>query len=437
MRFWFVVGMCVSSAVSAAEWPQFRGLAGDGHAAAKDLPTAWSETSHLAWKTAIPGRGWSSPVVGDGMVWLTTAIEEEPTPEQAEFIRKTKLAGNPMAKQMKIVAAISLRVIGLELSTGTIRQNAELFRVPDPSPVHTLNSYASPSPILDGDRLYCHFGTYGTACVDTTTGKPLWKVNLPTEHSVGPGSSPLLYRDRLIIPCDGTESQSVVALNTADGKEAWRTPRPPMQGTTGDLHKAFCTPLLVTVGGRDQAVVVGAQWVVSYEPTTGKEIWRFRHGEGFSNVPRPVAGDGVLYLSTGYMQANLVALKLDGQGDVTETHGLWRVKKQVPTMPSPILVGNELYMITDQGVASCVDVKTGDIVWQERIEGNYSSSPLYADGKLYVSNREGKTTIFAPGKSYAEVATNTLEGAIMASPVALDGLLLLRSPTHLYRVGAK
>lgn len=435
-RGWLLTLVLTSIAPAAETVPQFRGPTGDGRFPdATGVPTQWSEDSNLAWKTAIPGRGWSSPVIGNGLVWLTTAVEEEATPDQLALIQKTKLAGNPMAKQMKIVAAISLRAVAVDLASGKIQQNLELFRVPEPEPVHTLNSYASPSPIWDNGRLYCHFGTFGTACVDTSTGKILWKKTLPTEHSVGPGSSPALFENRLIVPCDGTERQAVIGLDTETGDIAWTTNRPAMTGDVGDLHKAFCTPLLITVRDQVQAVVVGAQWVVAYEPITGKELWRFRHGEGFSNVARPVYAHGLLYVCTGYMQHNLVAIRPDGNGDVTDTHAVWRFKKSVPAMPSPVVVDDALYMIADQGVATCLDCQTGEQRWQQRIEGNYSASLVSADGKLFASNREGTTTVFAPGREYTAISTATLDGAIMASPVAINGGLLLRTPTHLYRVG--
>jgi outer membrane protein assembly factor BamB len=438
MTMSWVCSLLLAAAMGAdVDVPQFRGPAGDGvFPDATGIPTKWDETSNITWKTEIPGRGWSSPVVGNGLIWLTTAVEEEATPQQAELARKTKLAGNPMAKQMSIVAAISLRAVALDLVSGKVVHNVELFRVPDPEPVHTLNSYASPSPILDQGRLYCHFGTFGTACVDTTNAKIIWKSKLPTEHSVGPGSSPVLYENRLIVPCDGTEAQTVVGLDIDNGKIAWSTKRPPMQGDVGDLHKAFSTPLLIRAGNREQAVVVGAQWVVSYNPADGKELWRFRHGEGFSNVPRPVFGHGLVYICTGYMQPNLIAIRPDGEGDVTDTHAVWRFKKSVPAMPSPVIVNDAIYMVSDQGVATCLDCLSGEQRWQRRIQGNYSASPVFADDKLLISSREGTTTILTPGREFAEIGTATLEGAIMASPVALPGALILRTPTHLYRIGA-
>lgn len=436
-----VIGTCVlalaASVFAETEISQFRGPAGDGHfPAATGLPTTWSETKNVAWKTAIPGRGWSSPVISDGTIWITTAMEQAASEEQVAIAQKTKLVGNPIAKQMSVVGAVTLHAIAVDLATGQLKRNLELFRVNDPEPVHSLNSFASPSPIVRDGRLYCHFGTYGTACIDTATHKVLWKKTLPTEHSVGPGSTPVLYENRLIVPCDGTEAQTIIALDTETGNIAWSTKRPPMQGTTGDLHKAFSTPLMIRVRNQDQAVVVGAQWVAAYDPLSGKEIWRYRHGEGFSNVPRPVFGNGLLYICTGYMQPNLVAIRPDGAGDVTETHTVWRSRKSVPAMPSPVVVDDAIYFVSDQGVATCLDALTGEQRWQQRIEGNFSASLLFADGKIFTSNREGTTTVFAPARTYTEVGTGTLDGAIMASPVAISEALLMRTPTHLYRIGS-
>lgn len=425
---------CLMAATAQVEWGQFRGPTGDGHGAAVGLPTTWSETEHVVWKAAIPGRGWSSPVVGDGLVWVTTAIEKAATPEQIEAAKKA-LQGNPIAEQMAIIDSVALHAVGVDLATGKVRHDIPLFTVKQPDPVHSLNSYASPSPILAEHRLICHFGTYGTACVNTADGKVLWKAKLDNQHSVGPGSSPALFEDRLIIPCDGTESQYVAALDLFTGKEVWRTPRPAMQGDKGDLHKAFSTPYLHTVNGTPQAIVVGAQWVVAYEPRTGKEIWRLNHGVGFSNVPRPVVGHGMIYICTGFMRPELVAIRETAQGEIGESDVLFRVKRQIPAQPSPILIGRELYLVSDQGIATCLDALSGDQLWQERIEGNYSGSPLFADGKLYFSNREGQTTVIKPGRRFEKLAVNHLDGQLMASPAAIDGSLLLRSEAALYRIG--
>ncbi|HUQ68535.1 MAG TPA: PQQ-binding-like beta-propeller repeat protein, partial [Planctomycetaceae bacterium] len=424
----------LSAAVSAAEWPQFRGPQGDGHADVSSLPTTWNETEHVKWKAALPGRGWSSPVIGNGLIWVTTAIEH-PAGEIAKAKAQLKLIGNPMAKEMSFVGSITLRAVAVDVVTGAIKHDVELFHVKDPAPVHSLNSYASPSPILVDHRLLCHFGDYGTACVNTADGKILWKARLNVDHSVGPGSSPIIYEDLLIVPCDGADQQFVAALNIDDGAEAWKTPRPKMTGFVGDLHKAFSTPTLATINGQPQAIVVGAQWVVGYEPRTGKELWRMRHGEGFSNVPRPLIGNGFIYICTGFMKPALLAIRDDVQGEVTLDKVAWSVTKQVPAMPSPILVGKEVYFVSDAGIATCVDALNGETLWQQRIEGNYSASPLFADGKLYFTNREGRTTVLKPGREFETLAVNQLDGQWLASPAAIDGALFLRSATHLYRIG--
>jgi outer membrane protein assembly factor BamB len=415
------------------DWPQFRGPKGDGHSAAQRVPVKWSESDHVAWKTPIPGRGWSSPAIADGLLWITTAVEK-PADERQITNARLKLIFNPMAKEMKIVGAISLKAIAVDVATGEIKHDIPLSEVTDPQPVHSLNTYASPSPVLDGQRLFCHFGTFGTACVDTASANVVWKTKLVNEHSVGPGSSPVLFQDRLVVPCDGADAQHVIGLDANTGETVWKTKRPPLAGFVGDMHKAFSTPLLVTHDGQPQAISVGAQWVVAYDPQTGEEIWRVRFAEGYSNVPRPIAGNGMVYICTGYTQPQLWAIKLGGKGDVTTSHVAWQVKKQVSAMPSPILVDDLLYMISDQGVLNCIDANTGATVWTHRVAGNYSASPLYAGGKLYFSNRDGRTTVVQPGREYVEVAVNDLDGQLMASPVALDGALLLRTRSHMYRI---
>lgn len=425
----------LTTAFSAGDWPQFRGPLGDGHSSATQLPTTWSETEHVAWKTAIPGRGWSSPVISDGLVWVTSAVEHQATEAELEQIKKERLAGNPMANQMTVVGSITLRAIAVDAETGMVRHDIKLLDVKNPQPVHSLNSYASPTPVIAEGRLVCHFGAYGTASVELATGKVLWTAQLTIDHSVGPGSSPIVFEDLVIIPCDGADKQFVSALDLFTGKVAWETPRPPMTGDKGDLHKAFSTPYLATIQGQPQAIIVGAQWVVGYEPRTGKELWRMNHGVGFSNVPRPVLGNGLIYICTGFMRPELLAIPENVRGEVTADKVVWKFNRQVPAQPSPILAGREIYFISDQGVATCLDALTGESLWTQRMAGNYSASPLAADGKLYFSNREGVTTVIKPGREYTELAANQLDGQLMASPAATDGRLYLRTDSHLYAIG--
>lgn len=430
----FVILAAASSMGFAAEWKQFRGPDGQGHADVKHLPLKWSETENVQWKAAIPGRGWSSPVFADDTIWLTTAIEAPLEGEALEAARKEKLGGNPMAKQMSLVGSVSLRSISIDATTGAVRSNVELLTVKNPPAIHTLNSYASPTPVLDGNLLLCHFGELGTACLDIYTGKVLWSAKLPAAHAVGAGSSPVVAGDLIIIPCDGTDQQYVVGLNKRTGEQAWKTPRPKMTGLIGDFHKAYSSPLLVTAAGRQQVIIPGAQWVAAYDPANGHEIWRVRHGDGFSNVPAPVVAKDLVCICTGFMQPQLIAIRMDGEGDVTKSHVAWKIPKSIPTMPSPIVVDNQIYVVTDQGVATCANAETGEVVWTKRLGGNYSASPLAAAGRIYFSNREGATTVIRPGKEYEELAINTLDGQHMASPAVFDESLLLRTNTHLYRI---
>lgn len=436
MRWMICVLTCglAGSVGLAADWPQFRGPTGDGVAAGAKLPVTWSESDHVRWKVATPGRGWSSPVVADGKIWLTAAIERPIDADLREQLRKEKFAANPMKAELNIVGEISLRIVGVDAETGDVVVDRELLNVQLPQPVHSLNSYASPSPIWHNGRVYCHFGTFGTACYDIAAADVVWKTDLKLEHSVGPGSSPAFVAERLVIPCDGADQQYVAALDAETGAEVWKTPRPKMTGNNGDLHKAFSTPLVIKVAGKEQVVAAGAQWVVSYDPSDGREIWKAHHGAGFSTVPRPVYGHGMIYMSTGYTRPELWAIRVDGCGDVTQSHVAWKSNKQIPTMPSPLLVGKELYFVNDQGVASCLDALSGEQLWQKRIEGNYSSSPIAADGKIYFSNREGKTAVVRAGREFELLAENHLDGQIFASPAVVGDALILRTDAHLYRI---
>jgi outer membrane protein assembly factor BamB len=428
--------LALAGTAVAAEWSQFRGPAGDGHAAAQ-LPVTWSETENVAWKTEIPGRGWSSPVTENGTIWLTTAIEDKLTDEEiAAFREAEKAKGNGVAAEMQLVQGIRLQALAIDGRSGELLRTVELFDIKDPGGIHSLNSFASPTPIADAGRLFCHFGTYGTACVETETGKVLWQASLPLDHGVGPGSSPVLSQNLLIIPCDGVNEQYVVALDANTGKTVWKTARPPMEGSRGDLHKAFSTPLVVEEGPEAQVIIIGAQWAVSYRPLTGEEVWRVNHGKGFSNVPRPIIGHGRVYLCTGFMRPELWAIDLFGKGDLAPEAVAWKYNRQVPTMPSPVLVGERIYFIHDQGVMTCLNSMTGEEVWQKRVPGNYSASLLAAGDRIYLFNRDGEATIIKAGDEFEEIAINKLDGAYMSSPAVLGNDLIVRTETHLYRIGS-
>lgn len=422
----------------SAEITQFRGSNGDGIAEGTTAPTQFSTEKNLAWQADIPGKGWSSPVISDGKLWLTTAIEVFPTEEEREALL-TKAGDDPKVFKMRGIAkAITLRLLKIDLASGKIQDQVDLVHVDEPNPIHKTNSYASPTPVIAGDSIYCHFGTYGTYRVNRDDLSIKWERKIPLVHGVGPGSSPFVYKDLLVLICDGVDKQYVTSLNIENGETVWSMDRPPMDVTEGDLKKSFDTPVAVVDRlGREQIICMGAHWIVAYAPEDGKEIWKVRHGKGFSVVPRPVLGNGMVYLSTGFGKAQLWAIRLDGSGDVTETHVAWTEKRNIPTKPSPLLIEDRLYVMGDTGIATCFDAIEGTTIWTERVGGNYSASPLYADGKIFFANHEGKVIVIEHADEYKEITENSLGEQIMASPIAIDDALIIRTDKHLFRFGSE
>ncbi len=421
----------IAVAEALPSWSQWRGPAGQGHApAAKDLPRAWSESENVAWKTPVEGKGWSSPVLADGRLWLTTAVE---TP-LSEAEKAERLANVENSSSLQVSGPVSLRAVCLDADTGKVLHDLELFRQSQPDPIHSLNSYASPSPILDGGRLYCHFGTNGTACVDVASGEILWSHTLQKiKHENGAGGTPVLFENRLIFDCDGSDQQYIIALDAATGEVAWKTERSGERNPEPQLKKAYGSPIVTEIGGRPVLLSTGADWLYAYDPTDGRELWKQAYGVlGFSIVPRPIVGHGMAYISTSFMQPELLAVKLPSGDALPEI--AWRVKKSVPNIPSPILVGDEIVMVSDKGVATCLDAESGEVRFSERLGGNFCSSPLYADGRIWVGNREGQTFVLTPGKEFHVEATNQLDGEIMATPIAVGPALFLRTDKAVYRI---
>ena len=424
-----VVVLCVvlmSHADAADRFPEWRGISGQGISEATGLPVSWSESKNVAWKAKVAGRGWSTPVIDNGQVWLTTATHTPASKEDAARRQKTTTNSQPLT----ISKSASLRAIGFDLKTGKPIRDVEVLNVKDPQMIHIINSYATPSPIIEDGKLYCHYGPLGIACLNTKTGKVLWKnTTLRVKHENGPGSSPILWKDLLIVHCDGIDKQYITAINKKTGKQAWKTARTGELKSNPQLRKSYATSLVVEVDGKPQIVSPAADWVYGYDPRTGRELWKLRYGVlGFSNAARPVAGKGLVFVCTGYMKSQLLALKLGGKSPKVA----YRIKRQVPNVASPLLIGNELYFISDGGVATCADVATGKIHWTKRIGGKIWASPLYADGRIYIPGRDGKTTVIAPGKTYRQLAQNQLPGRHFATAAAVDGSLILRTEGVVY-----
>lgn len=402
-----------------AQWPQFRGPDGGGIAASRNLPLTWSESDNVRWKTPIHGRAWSSPIVMDSQIWLTTA-----TPDGK-----------------------ALSVVSVDPEDGKIVRDVKVFDVERPQEAHPFNSYASPSPVAEPGRVYVTFGSPGTAALDSRSGKVLWqRRDLQCNHFRGAGSSPILFRNLLIMHFDGIDVQYVVALDKDTGKTVWKTPRSidfkdlgpdgkPIGD--GDFRKAFTTPLIVDVQGRPLLISVGGKAAYAYEPMTGKEVWRLEDRSSHTAATRPVAGHGLVFYPTGWEATRLKAIKLEGAGDVTATNVVWEFNRGVPNKPSVLLVDDLIFMINDTGVASCVEAKTGTLVWQSRVGGTFSASPLYAGGRVYLFDEDGKTTVIEAGRAFKVLAENFLDNGFMASPAVIGDALILRTSMDLYRIEVK
>lgn len=400
----------LSVARADGEWPQFRGPTGQGTSDARGLPLTWSETENIKWKSAIPGEGHSSPVAAGNRVWLTSSPDKG----------KTR------------------HLLCLDFETGKISRDIALFTCEAPEPCHAMNSYATPTPVLEGDRVYVTFGSPGTACLNAETGKTLWeRRDIQTRYyDVGPASSPVLYRDTLILTCDGQsdDQRFVMALDKNTGKTLWRTDRKYPEDKIPDKTHSSCVPLIIPVAGQDQLISPGGHGVRAYDPGTGAELWKARYG-GWSVVPRPVYANGLVFICNGTVNPVLLCIRPEGaSGDITATDSVvWKTTKNVPAMPSPLLVENRLYTMTATTL-SCLKPATGEVLWSGNIPGQHLASPVAADGRIYLFNTSGGGAVAALGDTFSIIATNKLEGGCSASPAVVGKSLLVRTTTHLYRI---
>lgn len=415
-------------------WPQFLGPEGNSHAGARGLPLTWSETNHIKWKTPIHGRAWSSPVIWSNQIWMTTATTN--------------------GRQLFAVC--------VDRESGSVVRDLKLFDIEAPQYAHPFNSYASPTPVIEAGRLYVTFGSPGTACLDTQTGRVLWeRRDFVCNHFRGAGSSPILWENLLLMHFDGSDRQYVVALDKQTGKTVWQTARSVNYRdldpdgkvkADGDLRKAFATPHVALFDGQPQMISLGSMAAYGYDPRDGRELWRVEEHTTYSAGTRPIVGDGLVFAPTGWSVGRLLAIRPGRNSEVIDATDIddatkiplaregqmevvWKARRNVARKPSLLLVNGLLYSVEDDGgIMSCLATKTGKEVWRERLRGNYSAAPLYADGRIYVSSEEGKTTVLEAGSEFKPIATNQLGDGFMASPAVAGRALFLRSRSHLYRI---
>ena len=401
------------------QWPEFRGPNGNGIVVGeRGLPTTWSEEKNIAWKTKIDGKAWSSPVVWDEQIWITNSSADG-----------------------KLMEGICINK-----KDGKIKYRLSLFSNETVEPLgNNVNSYGSPSPVIEKDAVYIHFGSYGTTAIDTNSGKEIWKrTDLECRHFRGPGSSPIIFQDMLILTMDGVDFQYVIALDKKTGKTKWKTERSTKWDDVepdgkirgdGDLRKAYTTPTFLKVSGKTIMISPGAKSCFAYNPINGKELWNITY-TGYSNASRTVIYKDNAIINSGYGKPHLISVKIDpsAAGDISGTHINWDIFKRVPKRSSPIIVGDQLYMTTDEGILTCLDAKTGESNWSDRMPGHYSASPIFADGKLYFFSEMGHCYVIAPGGDYNLISKNKLDSGFMASPAISGKAIYARSKTHLYRI---
>ena len=404
------VSLSVCGVLPAAEWRQFRGPTGQGTTESTNVPLQWNQSKNIVWKQGLPGQGWSSPVLAGERIYLTSAV--------------------PISDAEK--PDLSLRTVCLNQDDGKIVWTKELFQSKGATApkIHSKNSPASPTPIVEKDRIYVHFGHQGTACL-SLEGKIIWRNDsLHYKPVHGNGGSPVLHGGKLFFSIDGAQQAGVVALNANDGTLAWRMDRK----STASRKFSFTTPAIITVNGQDQLISPASDIVHALNPADGSIIWHARY-DGYSVIPRPVYGNGLVYICTGYNTPSLLAIRPTGKGDVTETHIAWSQKKGIPHTPSLMLVGEELYMVSDRGIASCLNALTGESYWQHRIGSAYSASPFYSEGKIYFLSEDGVTTVIERGREFKELAVNEIGERTLASFAPASDTVYIRTAKHLFRVG--
>jgi outer membrane protein assembly factor BamB len=398
-------------------WTHFRGSGLNGISAEKVVPVIWNDSTNVVWKTKIEGKGWSSPVVYDNQVWLTTSTEN--------------------GKQMYGLC--------IDFKTGKEILRTQIFEPSSVFSKHDFNSYATPTPCIEPGFVYLHFGTYGTACLRTGDGSIVWKrTDLNCNHVQGPGSSPIIYKDLLILHLEGTDIQYIVALNKITGETVWKTDRPAecYEKLANIGKKAYITPIIVNVKGKDLLISNGSAVCIAYDPESGKEVWRVVQGED-STIAMPSEENGIVFFFTSFVTpkegeqyCELLAVDPRGKGDVTNTHVLWRYQSPILQLLTPLVKNGLIYFVDTKNNLFCLEAATGKKVYTKRLTGKYNSSPVYAGGNIFFISNTGETLIIREGRKLEITGTNKLTGEVNATPAVLNNSIIIRTNNYLYKIGS-
>jgi len=390
-------------------WTFYRGSNLDGISRNKNLPQNWSETENVVWKTPVHGSGSSSPVIFGDQVWITTADS----------------------------SGRYLYAMCISFKTSRIIYDIKVFEPDSVTPIHRLNSHATPTPAIEEDFVYVHFGSMGTACLETDSGKVVWKrEDLKCDHVQGPASSPIIYKNLLILHYEGVDIQYLIALNKRTGETIWKSIRP--QELYVDqppiARKAYITPIIINVEGRDLLISNGSEVCIAYDPMTGEEIWRMRYISD-STISMPMYSNGLVIFATGLLDPiRLLAIKPTGKGDITDTNIVWETKTNVPQINSPFVKDGLIYMIHERGTLSCLDAESGKNIYTGKLKGEFYASPICGDHKIYLLSRKGLIYVTREGREFLVLAENKLDGEIMATPAVSGSSLLIRTNKALYRI---
>ena len=396
-------------------WTHFRGSNMDGHALVEKAPTQWSDTENVVWKVPVKGLGWSSPVVYGKQVWLTSAEED----------------------------GTKFYTFCFDLESGKLLDEKTIFTSEEPQRIHSTNSYATPTPCIEKGFVYVHYGSFGTACINTDNFEVVWKRDdMPCEHMQGPASSPILYKNMLIVHLEGTKDPYVVALDKNTGETIWKSVRPadiydPLEPV---YRKSYQTPIVVNVNGKELLISNSAYMCFAHDVNTGEVVWTVTYGYD-STVSQPLFWNGLVFVNSGWIFEDnkpyftrQFAIDPTGTGDVTETHVKWVYEDEVPQIPTPVIVDGLMYMVHDRGMVTCLDAMSGNVAWKEKLKGNFNASPIYAAGNIYFINVKGECTIVKPGKTFQKVAENSIGETVKAIPAFVGDKMVLRTQKHLFLI---